>query len=98
LLSFLELDSGTAPPVSIHPFVYGSTKEFRDDEASSGSVLAIAMPTCPRGRFLDYSPKPPAWGLTASTGKSKKMGISRNPNRNRARPNRGSTSPFHHVF
>jgi hypothetical protein len=84
LLSFLELDNSAAPPVLNHPFLFGSTKELRDEWQRGivrGGVLAIAMPAGPMGRFLDYSPIQWLFIIRFSVCKSKKMGISRNLNR-----------------
>jgi hypothetical protein len=75
-----------------HPFSYGSTKEFRDDEASSARVLAIAMPTYQPGGFPYYSPFEPLPRFATSPVKSKKMGISRNLNRTKTPLDRGVPS------
>jgi len=73
-------------------------KEFRDDEASSGSVLANAMPICQPGRFLRYSRIDAGSGSEDPTVKSKKMGISRNPNRIGETPKFSFITRFQRFF
>jgi hypothetical protein len=73
-------------------------KKFRDDKASSGRVLAIAMPTWQPGRFPYYSPLQPNLRFSTPFAKSKKMGISRNLNRALSVLKLRSADTFYSVF